>query len=133
MRMGLETIDDYCSEAEYERGGWRRSLGRIMTFGGFVILANAVLVALLFRHLLSFRDQLVLALIGAVVGVLGMLVRGNKRSHVRVAAFASVGAVVATLIVSILEERFGVLAVAGLVLVFAFLIQKLEYHAWKNL
>jgi Na+/H+-translocating membrane pyrophosphatase len=131
--MALETLDQYRSQAESERAGLRGLIGKAMTFAGFIILANTFLLALLFRHVLSFRNQIVCALVGAVVGLIGMLVRGNTRSQLTTAALASSGAIAATVIVSFLEERFGLLILVGIVLVLAWLIQNFEKRAWKRL
>ena len=131
--MQFETLDQYRNEAETERSGWRGWIGRLMTFAGFIVLANAVVVALLFRHILSFRYQVFCAIIGAVVGMLGMLVRGNKHEHMSAAAIASVAAILATLAVSLLEERFGIFIIAGFVLVLGWAIQRIELRVWRNL
>jgi ammonia channel protein AmtB len=131
--MGLDTLDNYRSEAESERLGLRGMIGRAMTFVGFIVLANAFLIALLFRHLLSFRNQIIFAVSGAVVGLIGMVVRGNTRSQLATATIASIAAVAVFVIVSFLEERFGLMALVGIVLVIAFLIQKFEERLWKRL
>jgi len=133
VTMEFETLDQYRNEAENERSGWRGWIGRLMTFAGFIVLANAVVVALLFRHILSFRYQVLCAIIGAAVGVLGMLVRGNRLEHITTAAIASTAAILATVVVSLLEERFGIFIIAGLVLVFGWAIQRIERRVWKNL
>lgn len=104
-----------------------------MTFTGFIILANAFFIALLFRHLLSFRNQIVFALAGAVVGLIGMLVRGNTRPQLTTAAIAAAGAIAATIIVPVMEERFGLLVLVGVVLALVWVIQKFEQHVWKRL
>ena len=131
--MEFETLDQYRNEAENERSGWRGLIGRLMTFAGFIVLANAVVVALLFRHILSFRYQVLCAVLGAVVGILGMLVRGNKREHITAAAIGSAAAILATVVVSLLEERFGIFIIAGFVLIFGWAIQRIEQRVWKNL
>jgi hypothetical protein len=51
-----------------------------MAFAGFIVLANTFFVALLFRHILSFRNQLIFALVGGIVGVAGMLLAGTPAS-----------------------------------------------------
>lgn len=131
--MALETLDQYRSEAETERPGLRGLIGRAITFAGFIILANAFLVALLFRHVLSFQNQIICALAGAVVGLIGMLIRGNTRSQIATVAFASTGVISATILVSFLEERFGLLVLVGVVLASVWLIQKFEERLWKRL
>ena len=131
--MGLDTLDSYRSQAESERLGLRGMIGRAMTFVGFFVLANAFLIALLFRHLMSFRNQIICAVTGAVVGLIGMVVRGNKRPQLMTAGIASTAAIAATVIVFLLEERFGLPALVGIVLVLAWLIQKFEERMWKRL
>lgn len=131
--MKFDTLDAYSSQAESERLGLRGMIGRAMTFAGFIVLANAFLIALLFRHLLSFRNQIICALAGAVVGLIGMVVRGNTRSQLATAAIASMTAIAVFVIVSFLEERFGIIALVGIVLVLALLIQKFEERLWKRL
>jgi uncharacterized membrane protein YcgQ (UPF0703/DUF1980 family) len=131
--MALETLDAYRSQAETERAGLRGLIGRAMTFAGFIVLANAFVVALLFRHLLSFRNQIICAVAGALVGLIGMLVRGNTRPQLTTAAIAVTGAIAATVIVAFLEERFGLLVLVGIVLALVWLIQKFEQRLWKRL
>ena len=129
--MGLDTLDRYLSESE--RAGWRGVLGNVLSVTGFVVLANAFLIALLFRKLLSFRYQIILAIAGAIVGVLGMILRGSSRERIRTAVIASISAIGATVIVSLLEQRFGWLVMVAMVLAFAWLVQRFEEHAWKKL
>ena|SRR5437867_3213303 len=131
--MALDTLDQYGADSEIERGGLRGLTGIVLTFGGFILLANAFLVALLFRHLLSFRNQLLCAAVGAGFGVIGLVLRGKKRSQIVTAAIASTAAIVATIIIQFVEERFGILLLGAAVVLFVWLIQKLEERAWKNL
>jgi hypothetical protein len=129
----LDTLDEYSFEAETERIGLRGVIGRAMTFIGFIALANVFLIALLFHQLLSFQNQIVFAAVGSVVGLVGMVLRGNTLSQLRTAAIASTAAVAATLIVYVLEERFGLWALIALALVFGWLVQKFEHFVWKKL
>jgi hypothetical protein len=98
-----------------------------------VVLANTFLIALLFRKLLLFRYQIILAVVGAIVGVLGMILRASSRERIRTAVIASTSAIGATVVVSLLEQRFGWLVVVAMVLAFAWLVQSVEQHAWKKL
>lgn len=131
--MAFETFDKYRSEAETERAGLRGLIGRAMTFAGFVVVANAFLAALLFRHLLPFRYQIVCALTGAVVGLFGMFLRGNTRLQLTTAAIAATCAIAATVIVSFIEERFGLLVLVGVGLALVLVIQVIERRVWKRL
>ena len=131
--MALETLDTYRSQAETERAGLRGLIGRVMTFAGFVVVANAFLVALLFRHLLPFRYQIICAFTGTIVGLFGMLIRGNTRLQLTTAAIAGTSAIAATVIVSFMEERFGLLVLVGVVLALVWVIQIIEGRVWKRL
>jgi len=131
--MGLDTLDGYRIEAESEKPGWRGATGRLLTFAGFVVLANAFLVAMLFRHILSFRAQILSALAGGTVGVVGMIIRGNRRDQINVAAISFGCLVLTMIVVAMIEERFGWLGLVIFVLVFGWLVQRLEERSWKNL
>lgn len=131
--MPLDTIEQYEVEGESERDGWRGLTGRLLTFTGFIVLANAFLIALLFRHMLSARNQVLFAAAGGIMGVTGMLLRGNKREHVRTAIFGSITGILLTAVMSFLLDKFSVFAVGALMLVLAWLIQRLEERAWKKL
>lgn len=131
--MGLDTIDAYRIESESEKTGWRGATGRFLTFAGFVVLANAFIIAMLFRHVLSFRAQLLWAVAGGVVGVVGMIIRGNRRDQISTAAIVCGSLILATIVVSWIEERFGWVVLIGIVLVFGWLVQRLQERSWKNL
>ena len=131
--MPLDTIEQYQIESEDERDGWRGPIGKLLTFTGFIVLANAFIVAMFFRHMLSLRYQILFAVIGGGVGVTGMLMRGNKREHVTTAILVSVAGIISTAVMAFLLDRFGLLAVAAVVFVVGFLVIKLEERAWKKL
>ena len=131
--MGLDTLEQYRQENETERRGWRGLAGKVLTFAGFIVLANAFIVALFFRHILAFRYQVLFAVLGSLVGLCGMLLRGNSRAQIVVAMSAAISAIVAMIIVTLLEERFGWLTMIGLMIVVVWLVQKLEERAWKKL
>ena len=131
--MDLDTLDQYRSEAETERVGLRGVIGKALTVAGFIALANAFVIAMLFRHLLSFKNQLICASVGAVVGLIGMMIRGNTRLQLTTAAVSSTGAIAATVIVAFLEDRFGLPILVGVVLLGVWLIQKFEQRLWKRL
>ncbi|MFP5262809.1 MAG: hypothetical protein ACLGJB_12970 [Blastocatellia bacterium] len=120
----MNTIDRYRAESENERGGWRGAVGKAMTFAGFVVFANAFLVALLFRHLLSFRNQIILTVAGGIIGLAGMAVRGNKRELIGPAAIAVTGGVVTTLAVNFLQEEYGLVVMVVAALGFAWLVNR---------
>jgi hypothetical protein len=131
--MELDTLQQYKLESENEKDGWRGVLGKILTFSGFIVLANAFLIGLLFRHLMSFSTEMIIAATGAAVGAVGMIIRGNKRSHVLTAVFLSLGAILTRVIVSFALERFGwIVLIVGVVL-FVWLVQRLEQRAWEKL
>ena len=131
--MALQTFDRYRADAESERAGLLGLAGRVMTFAGFIILANAFLVALLFRLFLSFRNQILCASVGAVTGVIGFLLREKTRPQIITAVIASTAAIAATVLVQLIEERFGLLLLAAAVCLLVWLIQKFEERLWKKL
>ena len=131
--LKLDTLDEYRFQAETERSGLRGGGGRAMTFVGFIVLANVFLIALLFHRLLSFQSQIIFAAAGAIIGLVGMLLRGNTLAQLRNAAIASTAGIAATLIVYVLEERFGLWALVPIALVFGWLVQKFEHYVWKKL
>jgi hypothetical protein len=118
----MKTIEQYEIESENERGGWRGLVGKALTFAGFILFANAFIVALLFRHLLSFRNQVIFAIAGGAIGVLGMIVRGNKRELIEPAVCAVVAGIIATIAINLLEERFGFIVMCAVGLAFAWLV-----------
>lgn len=131
--MGLDTLEAYRIESENERDGWRGWLGKLLIFTGFIIFANAFLVALLFRQLLSFRNQIIFAALGGLVGVAGMLLRGNHREAIGIALITvSVGIAVA-IAMNLLEARFGFLGMAAALLMLAWLIGKFVEHIREKL
>src|SRR5262245_21187515 len=67
--MPFETLDQYSSDAATDLGGSRGLIGKVMKFGGFIILGNTLVIALLFRHLISFRTQLICTVGGGIIGV----------------------------------------------------------------
>src|SRR2546423_10838856 len=101
--MGFDTLEQYRSESETERGGWRGLLGKTLTFAGFIVLANAFVVALFFRHLLAFRYQLSSSVLGALVGVLGMWLRGNSHEQIWMATGPAIGAIVVMILMAVME------------------------------
>ena len=123
--MKFDALDTYSAQAESQRLGLRGVIGRTITFAGFIVLANAFIIALLFRHLLSFQTQVVFASAGAVVGLTGMMVRGNTRTQVTAAVIASTSTIAATIIVSFLEERFGLWILVGIVVVLGLAYSKI--------
>ncbi|HEX8088775.1 MAG TPA: hypothetical protein VF762_07980 [Blastocatellia bacterium] len=129
----MNTIDQYRVESENERGGWRGALGKMMTFAGFIIFANAFLVALLFRHLLSFRNQITLTVVGGIIGLAGMAVRGNALSLIGPAAAAVVAGVIATVAINFLQEEYGLVVMAVAALVFCWLVNRLVDHVNEKL
>jgi len=131
--MSFDVLDEYAEAARTDRGGWRGVLGKVMTFAGFIVLANAVIVALLFRHLLSFRDQLLCVIIGSIVGVIGMILRGNKTEHIVAASAACASGALTSVLFNLFDGKYGVFILAGIVLIVALVIQKIEQRAWKNL
>ena|SRR5437764_889243 len=131
--MGLDTLEQYRIESETERSGWRGLIGRMLTLVGFIVLANAFIAALFFRHILAFRYQIIFAVLGGLVGLAGMVLRGNSRAQIRAAMATVMAAIGATIIVSLLEERFGWLIMLVVMIVVVWLVQKLEEHAWKKL
>lgn len=122
--MGLDTLEEYRIESENERDGWRGWLGRWLTFTGFIVFANAFLVALLFRQLLSFRNQLICAALGGLVGIAGMLLRGNNREAIGIAAVTVSVGIAVTIAMNLLEARFGFLGMVAALLMLAWLIGK---------
>ncbi|HVG18779.1 MAG TPA: hypothetical protein VNI02_06970 [Blastocatellia bacterium] len=129
----MDTIEQYRAESENERGGWRGALGKVMTFAGFIVFANAFLVALLFRHLLSFRNQVILAVVGGIIGLAGMAVRGNKRELIEPAAFAVVAGIIATVAINLLQERYGFVVMVVAALTFCWLVNRFIEHVDKKL
>jgi len=122
--MGLDTLDEYRIESETERDGWRGWLGRWLTVTGFIVFANAFLVALLFRQLLSFRNQIIFAALGGLVGVAGMRLRGNNREAIRIALITVSVGIAVTIVMNLLEARFGFLGMVATLLMLAWLIGK---------
>src|SRR5215217_729678 len=118
----MNSIEQYEIESENERGGWRGLVGKLLTFAGFILFANAFIVAIIFRHILSFRNQVIFAIAGGVIGLLGMLIRGNKRELIEPAAIAVVAGVIATTAINLLEERFGFIVMCAVGLAFAWLV-----------
>src|SRR5262245_20465878 len=131
--MPFETLDQYSADAATDLGGSRGLIGKVMTFGGFIILGNALVITLLFRHLISFRTQLICTVGGGIIGVLGMLVRGNKPSQIRIAAVACVAAIAAALSVSLLEARFGLIGLVAVAVIGFLVIRTIEERAWSKL
>jgi uncharacterized membrane-anchored protein len=131
--MGFDTLEQYRSESETERGGWRGLLGKTLTFAGFIVLANAFVVAMFFRHLLAFRYQLIFAVLGALVGWLGMWLCGNRREQMWMAMGPAIGAIVAMILMTVMEARFGWWGMMAVMAAIAWLLIKLEQHSWKKL
>lgn len=131
--MGFDTLDQYRLESETERGGGRGLLGKTLTFAGFIVLANAFVVALFFRHILAFRYQLIFAVLGALVGLLGMWLRGNSREQMMAALGPAVGAIVAMVVMAVTEARFGWWGMMAIMAGIGWLLIKLEQHSWKKL
>lgn len=129
----MNTIDRYRVESENERGGWRGALGKAMTFAGFIVFANAFLVALLFRHLLSFRNQIILTVAGGIIGLAGMVVRGNKRELIGPAAVAVAGGVIAAVAINCLQESYGFVVMIVAALAFCWLVNRFINHMDKKL
>src|SRR5689334_21029574 len=105
--MAFDTLEEYRLEGETERGGWRGLLGTILTFAGFIVLANAVVVALFFRHVLAFSYQLIFSVLGTLVGLLGMWLRGNNRAQMGKVAATAVAAIITMVLAAVMEARFG--------------------------
>jgi hypothetical protein len=126
----MNTIEKYRVESENERGGWRGVVGKAMTFAGFIVFANAFLVMLLFRHLLSFRNQIILAAVGGVIGVAGMSVRGNKRELIAPAAVAVAASIGVAIAMHFLEEKYGFIVMVAVALVFVWLVNR--FIAYTN-
>ena len=131
--MGLDTLEEYRIESENERDDWRDWLGRWLTFTGFIVFANAFLVALLFHQLLSFRNQISFAGLGGLVGVAGMLLRGNNREAIRIAAVAVSVGIAVTIAMNLLEARFGFLGMVATLLMLAWLISKFTERVRERL
>ena len=131
--MGLDTLEEYRLESETERGSWRGLLGTMLTFAGFVVLANAFVVALLFRHILAFRYQLIFAALGALVGLLGMWLRGNNRAQMGKAMAVTVAAIITMILAAVMEARFGWWGMIAVLLIIGWLLMKVEQYSWKKL
>ncbi|HJQ23238.1 MAG TPA: hypothetical protein VKA60_04935 [Blastocatellia bacterium] len=131
--MEFDTLEQYRSESETERGGWRGLLGKTLTFAGFIVLANAFIVAMFFRHILAFRYQLICSVLGALVGWLGMWLRGNSREQVWLAMAAAIAAIVTMILMAVMEARFGWWGMMAVLVFIALLLHKLVQRAWKNL
>ena len=131
--MGFDTLDQYRLESETERSGWRGLLGKILTFAGFILLANAFVVALFFRHILAFRYQLICSVLGALVGLLGMWLRGNSGEQKWVAGAASAAAITTMILMAALEAYFGWWGMIAVIAIVVLVAQKLEQHSWKKL
>jgi hypothetical protein len=131
--MSFDTLEQYRQEGETERAGWRGPAGRALTFAGFVVLANAFVVALFFRHILAFRYQLLFAVLGALVGLLGMWLRGNSPAQVWKAMGAAAAAVITMSLMAVMEARFGWWGMIAVMAVIGWLLLKLEEHSWKKL
>jgi hypothetical protein len=129
----MNTIEQYRVESENERGGWRGVVGKVMTFAGFIIFANAFLVTLLFRHLLSFRNQIILTVAGGIIGVLGMVIRGNKRELIVPAVVAAITGIVVTVAMNFLEGKYGFIVMIVLALVFVWLVNRFIAYTDKML
>jgi hypothetical protein len=131
--MGLDTLDEYRLESETERGGWRGLLGTILTFVGFIVLANAFVIALFFRHNLAFRYQLICSVLGTLVGLLGMWLRGNNRAQIGKAAAVAVAAIITMVLAALMEARFGWWGMIAVMAVIGWLLIKVEEYSWKKL
>ena len=131
--MEFETLEQYRQEGETEREGWRGLIGKTLTFAGFIVLANAFIVAMFFRHTLAFKYEIICAVIGAFVGVAGMRLRGNNFDQILTAIGASAAAIVTMIVMTLLESYFGWVAMLVVAIVFGWLVQKLQEHAWKKL
>ncbi|HEY9231781.1 MAG TPA: hypothetical protein VIS78_06530 [Blastocatellia bacterium] len=131
--MGFDTLEQYRSESETERGGWRGLLGKTLTFAGFIVLANAFIVAMFFRHILAFRYQLIFAVLGALVGWLGMWLRGNRREQMWMAMGPAIGAIAAMILMTVMEAHFGWWGMIAVMVAIAWLLHKLVQYAWKKL
>ena len=131
--MGFDTLDQYRLESETERGGWRGLLGTMLTFVGFVVLANAFVIALLFRHILAFRYQLLFAVLGALLGVLGMWLRGNSRAQMGKAMAVAIAAIITMILAAVMEAYFGWWGMIAVLLIIGWLLMKVEQYSWKKL
>jgi hypothetical protein len=131
--MEFETLEQYRQEGETEREGWRGLIGKTLTFAGFIVLANAFIVSMCFRHMLAFKYEIICAVIGGFVGVIGMRLRGNNLDQILTAAGASAATIFTMIVMRLLESYFGWAAMIVVAIVFVLLVQKLEEHAWKKL
>jgi hypothetical protein len=131
--MPFDTLEQYEEEAKIRKGGIRGAVGRVLMFGGFIVLANSFIVAILFRHALSFRTEMILSLTGAVVAVAGMFLAGTTGTLVETAIIGVVAAIVAQVLMELLRDAIGFWGMAAILLAGCFLIFKLEERSWRKL
>jgi hypothetical protein len=107
----MNTIDKEMLEEQTEPSGWRRIVGSLLAFTGLMVFANVTIVALLFRQAVSLKVELLFIAAGGLIGVIGMMVRGDKKELLEPTIVTVAGGLIATLFVNFVSGQFGFLGI----------------------
>ncbi len=121
-KIYMETLDPYIKESS-ENTGWKRVVGGILSFIGFVLLAHAFIVLAPFGQLLSTWGEAAFAVVGGIIGVVGLKMIGKQMDDLAQSFALVVAGAIATVVVSFVSSRFGFL---GIIILGAFMLW------WEN-
>jgi hypothetical protein len=107
----MNTIDKELLEEETEPSGWRRIVGSVLGFTGLIVFANVTIVALLFRQAVSLTVELLFIAAGGLIGVIGIMIRGDKKELLEPTIVTVAAGLIATLFVNFVSGQFGFLGV----------------------
>ena len=126
----MNTFEQYELEQQTQYGGWRRRLGNILAFTGFIACANAAIWALLWKTELSVWAEIGFVITGGVIGILGIFLRSKTREGTIVAMATVMSGVICLL----LKEWFGWWGLIGFAAIIFVIVEVLrrKYSEFEN-
>ena len=126
----MNTLEQYELEQQTQHGGWRRSVGNLLAFTGFIAFANAAIFALFWKTELSVWSEIGFVAAGGVIGILGIFLSSKTREGLAIAISAVLGGMLCLL----LNYWFGFWGLIGFTaIIFAILeILRRKYSEFEN-